>query len=133
MDHHKSTVNQRCKYVKMPVKTKIAFFKKVLKERMSIKDVILLLSSLQLCSALTTLLPKLSWGNISLTHCPSILLSKSLLYHTQQQRNLILCVGIRTLTIFKQLISARRRRNRCNIILSNSKMDNIQKKKLMKT
>lgn len=60
MDHPKTTANQRCKYVKMPVKTKIAFFKKVLQEHMSIKDVALILSSQLQCSALTTLLPKLS-------------------------------------------------------------------------
>ena len=41
MSHQENRPSQRCKYVKMPVKVKIAFFKKVLKERMSIKDVTL--------------------------------------------------------------------------------------------
>jgi len=39
MDHRENLPLQRCKYVKIPVKTKMAFFKKVLRERMSIKDV----------------------------------------------------------------------------------------------
>ena len=39
MNHQENKTYQRCKYVKMPLKTKIAFFKKVLKEHMSIKDV----------------------------------------------------------------------------------------------
>ena len=39
MDHQENLPFQRCKYVKIPVKTKMAFFKKVLRERMSIKDV----------------------------------------------------------------------------------------------
>jgi len=39
MSHQENEAFQRCKYVKIPVKTKMAFFKKVIRERMSIKDV----------------------------------------------------------------------------------------------
>ncbi len=54
----------RSKYAKIPLKTKLKFLKKIIKQGYSIRDVKKILNSQLPSTISTTPLPRLSWGNI---------------------------------------------------------------------